>query len=449
VGATRCAAPTPRNFQHSIGAIAEALTSGQDDRALRIAQGLGPDALGAVAELTSAEVRVRAALAVAETFFVGGHTRDASTWCAAAEWSATEASVPEFLVEVQGLRAAILAVSGESMEAEGILAEARRALRDLDPAVAGVVSWPLILAEATTVMNRRTGRDVRSLVDEARDLDPALDWIAPGLVQLLETMQHMLHGERRQVVEASEEYRRSGAPGCPRYLHDVILSHTARSYVVLGDPGRALDLLADAASPGDHPVCLSVDRASAYLVAGRPAEALACTERCVRSPEHMQRPLRALHVRRAIALEMQGRHVAADREFARSWYSAIVTGSVRPVVGVPEREYRTLEARFREAHPDIVDTMADYAVFASAVHPVEAVGGLGMLGQREREIGGLLMGGGTSAQIAAALGISVNTVKTHRKAIYTKLGVHTRAEAVDELRRLGLGTRKRDEEGRS
>lgn len=446
--APRRATPTPRDVHHSIGVIAETLTSGHDDRALRIARGLGPDALGAVAGLPSAQARVREALAVAETLFVGGCTRDASTWCAAAEWSASEAGAPELLVEAQGLRAAILAVSGESMEAEGVIAETRRVLRDLEPAAAGVVSWPLILAEATTVMNRRTGRDVRPLIDEARDLDPALDWIAPGLVRLLETMQHMLHGERRQVVDASEGCRGSGSPGCPRYLRDVILSHTARSYVVLGDPGRALDLLAEAASPGDHPVCLSVDRASAYLAAGRPAEALACTESCVRSPEHMQRPLRALHVRRAIALEMQGRPAAADREFARSWYSAIVTGSVRPVVGVPEKEYRALEARFRERHPDVVDTLADYAVFAEAVHPVEGVGDLGMLGQREREVGGLLVGGGTSAQIAATLGISVNTVKTHTRAIYAKLGVHTRTAAVDELRRLGLGARESSGEGR-
>jgi DNA-binding CsgD family transcriptional regulator len=121
---------------------------------------------------------------------------------------------------------------------------------------------------------------------------------------------------------------------------------------------------------------------------------------------------------------------------------------VRPVVGVPEKEYRALEARFRERHPDVVDTLADYAVFAEAVHPVEGVGDLGMLGQREREVGGLLVGGGTSAQIAATLGISVNTVKTHMRAIYAKLGVHTRTAAVDELRRLGLGARESSGEGR-
>ena len=41
-------------------------------------------------------------------------------------------------------------------------------------------------------------------------------------------------------------------------------------------------------------------------------------------------------------------------------------------------------------------------------------------------------------EIAAALYVSLNTVKTHSKSIYRKLGVSTRAEAVERARELDL-----------
>jgi LuxR family transcriptional regulator, maltose regulon positive regulatory protein len=44
----------------------------------------------------------------------------------------------------------------------------------------------------------------------------------------------------------------------------------------------------------------------------------------------------------------------------------------------------------------------------------------------------------TTHEIANELFLSVNTVNTHRRHVYTKLGVHSRHEAVDRARALGL-----------
>ena len=52
------------------------------------------------------------------------------------------------------------------------------------------------------------------------------------------------------------------------------------------------------------------------------------------------------------------------------------------------------------------------------------------LSNREREILALLADGLINKQIAARLGISTNTVKTHLELLFDKLGVATRAEAV-------------------
>ncbi|MGD9986211.1 response regulator transcription factor [Pseudonocardia sp.] len=42
------------------------------------------------------------------------------------------------------------------------------------------------------------------------------------------------------------------------------------------------------------------------------------------------------------------------------------------------------------------------------------------------------------AEIADELSVSANTVKTHVKALYSKLGVSSRRDAVDAATRLGL-----------
>ena len=60
------------------------------------------------------------------------------------------------------------------------------------------------------------------------------------------------------------------------------------------------------------------------------------------------------------------------------------------------------------------------------------------LSDRELEIAHLLFQDKTSAQIAAELFISVNTVKTHVRSIYRKLSATNRKEAVKRVHELGL-----------
>jgi len=61
-----------------------------------------------------------------------------------------------------------------------------------------------------------------------------------------------------------------------------------------------------------------------------------------------------------------------------------------------------------------------------------------VLTTREREILALLADGLANKQIAARLGISKNTVKTHLELLFDKLGVSSRAEAVATGVRRGL-----------
>jgi DNA-binding NarL/FixJ family response regulator len=60
------------------------------------------------------------------------------------------------------------------------------------------------------------------------------------------------------------------------------------------------------------------------------------------------------------------------------------------------------------------------------------------LTQRQKDVLRLILKGYNNERIAAELAISPATVKQHAHAIFTALGVSTRAEAVIAAARLGL-----------
>jgi two-component system response regulator DesR len=61
-----------------------------------------------------------------------------------------------------------------------------------------------------------------------------------------------------------------------------------------------------------------------------------------------------------------------------------------------------------------------------------------LLTDREREVLALMSEGATNREIASRLFLSPHTVKEHTSAIYRKLEVRNRAEAVQRAQRLGL-----------
>jgi DNA-binding NarL/FixJ family response regulator len=67
----------------------------------------------------------------------------------------------------------------------------------------------------------------------------------------------------------------------------------------------------------------------------------------------------------------------------------------------------------------------------------ESSGALG-LSDRERAVLELMAAGATNPEIARALHLSKHTVKEHTSAVYRKLGVRNRTEAVQRAERLGL-----------
>jgi two-component system response regulator DesR len=67
----------------------------------------------------------------------------------------------------------------------------------------------------------------------------------------------------------------------------------------------------------------------------------------------------------------------------------------------------------------------------------DQAGALGLT-DRERGVLELMASGSTNPEIAAELHLSTHTVKEHTSAVYRKLGVRNRTEAVQRAQRLGL-----------
>ncbi|MFW2332419.1 helix-turn-helix transcriptional regulator [Ilumatobacter sp.] len=66
------------------------------------------------------------------------------------------------------------------------------------------------------------------------------------------------------------------------------------------------------------------------------------------------------------------------------------------------------------------------------------VGGIGLTGQEIASLRLLPDGSLSQKDIARAMGVTRNTLKTHLKSLYLKLGVHCRSEAINRARELGL-----------
>lgn len=65
-------------------------------------------------------------------------------------------------------------------------------------------------------------------------------------------------------------------------------------------------------------------------------------------------------------------------------------------------------------------------------------GGVSLTGQEIASLHMLPDGSLSQKDIARAMGVTRNTLKTHLKSLYLKLGVHCRAEAIARARELGL-----------
>jgi LuxR family transcriptional regulator, maltose regulon positive regulatory protein len=216
--------------------------------------------------------------------------------------------------------------------------------------------------------------------------------------------------------------------------------------LLAGDPRlatAALGLSGGVAADGAARADQLAARARLLLALGDPAAALEAARHCASDGELTLRD----RITALVAATLASRRLGADREAATSLEKALALAE-------PHRAYRPFLDMGGDVHSAIAILVAPAspaAGFAARVRehlisrplgrpPDAAPGGreTPALTASELAVLRLLRSHMTNQEIADALYLSVNTVKTHLRAVYHKLGVSSRREAVDRGRRLHM-----------
>ncbi|WP_010205583.1 response regulator transcription factor [Salinibacterium sp. PAMC 21357] len=211
----------------------------------------------------------------------------------------------------------------------------------------------------------------------------------------------------------------------------------AAAFLQLGDPGAAWDVLAQLTPTQHHTVCPSRLVAHLRFVTGDFRGALDALGSCeALGDTHSRRTLADVFLIKAAALFCLNNDEKSDVAFDRSLRIAARSRLHSPFRLVPSETVQSMltRASTRSQPLEVGALIKRLDGLTVILRPQDSLS----LSDRERSIARELVRGSSSTQIAEDLYISVNTVKSHLKSIYRKLGVTSRSEAIRKARELGL-----------
>ena len=139
----------------------------------------------------------------------------------------------------------------------------------------------------------------------------------------------------------------------------------------------------------------------------------------------------------AAAEDALGDTRAVEESLERALDIAEADGFLLPFAMAPVRPLLERHPRHKTAHAtllsDILDLIAGSGLTRKEVPPLRDE-----LSDAELRVARFLPSNLKAPEIAAELFVSPNTVRTHMRHIYSKLDAHSRKEAVDRARELGL-----------
>lgn len=294
--------------------------------------------------------------------------------------------------------------------------------------------------------DRETAR--RQVEDAGRAVYAQHDPFVSLFVPLMCAWQHADGRDPRRALEglAHVPATVAGQP-LPGWLRVWVALSAAAFRLARRDPAGAAAELDGVAEQG---AALTVGRAAVLFAAGEPARATELLAPVLAATESTAQPAAepADTVARVEAwlLTARIRMAAGDKTAAREALRRALSGA-RPeerrrpfmAAGPVVRELLSSDADLAAAHRWLGPPLVDPAVAAPrdgtagpAPAPVEA------LTERELTVLARLAQAMSNEDIAQDLFLSVNTVKTHVRGIYRKLGVSRRNEAVRRARELGL-----------
>ena len=212
--------------------------------------------------------------------------------------------------------------------------------------------------------------------------------------------------------------------GVPWPIYGLIAAASLRA--ASGEPDAAFEMVRDIRDVAHVPVCLALAAELARL-AGRPADALQMLGGISSTAMTSYVSVSAL-ITSAVISRGRGEGDAAHRQLEKALDLAMKESIVRPFAGGDDAlvQLLTEHAAWGTAHEGFLA-----ARLAQGPDNISRQAMLGtQLSKREQEVFGFLRTTMTAEEIAAALFVSVNTVRTHQRSIYRKLGVSTRRDAI-------------------
>ena len=241
---------------------------------------------------------------------------------------------------------------------------------------------------------------------------------------------------------------------CP-YRRDVyVIVEWVQFWLASGALDRATHWAQELAHHASVPSPLArerqdVARVRILLAQKRPTEALSLLEPLQVSAEQQERLSHVIEMKvlQALAYQMRQQEQEALSALSQAVRLAEPEGYIRCFVdeGAPMAALLSRLQEQERKHGPTPYVDAVLAAFLQDGTGPERAGQCMMvqplldpLSEREREVLRLMVGGNSNQEIAQALVLSINTVKRHVSNIFSKLGVHTRIQAVTRARVLGL-----------
>jgi LuxR family maltose regulon positive regulatory protein len=225
-------------------------------------------------------------------------------------------------------------------------------------------------------------------------------------------------------------------------------SRTLHTLVRLGQTGRAEQALAELSEDERASADMRTAEAALRLATGDPQGAAAALAPVLDGSIPGVRPMRMVT---ALLLEARARDVLGDQATAGRVLEQALditesNGMLLPFLLDPAPAMLERHRRHRTAHPALISQILGLLpTSAGPARPPHGQPGWArgrgpteQLTDSETRVLRYLPTHLTVHEIANELFLSVNTVSTHKRHLYAKLGVHSRHEAVDRARALGL-----------
>ncbi|QYH34512.1 LuxR family transcriptional regulator [Salinibacterium sp. M195] len=295
---------------------------------------------------------------------------------------------------------------------------------------------PALLTELLITVNQRGAGAADEVAARARISIVESDWEPLGLysqafIQLFSGNPHEGLDLLRSALNALDGWQPSS------FVSTEIAGLRAAAFLQLGDAGAAWDVLAQLTPTQHHTVCPSRLVAHLRLVTGDLRGTLDALRDCEAIGDaHSSRTLADVFLLKAAAHLRLGNDETSDVAFDRSLRLSARNRMHSPLRLVPSEDVQSMltRASARSQPLEVGALITRLDGLTVILQPQDSLA----LSDRERAIARELVRGSSSAQIAESLYISVNTVKSHLKSIYRKLGVTSRVEAIHKSRELGL-----------